>query len=330
MTEEHHRISEILAPYQRGELGAPENAEVEKHLASCEGCRSELAAVRALFGAPVPAMEEIERARLHRAVLSGTKGGRAIAPGPSLARVASALGAAALFALFAFGAAQLFTGGLSGSGESATGGGADSDSGAGAPEAATVPSGYQDGVLGLPASHPRLSSGAADGRNGDGGAGGQSSNASSSAESGDEPAATEIAASEGPPPYFEPQPRVLSEQALHRLGRTRDPFAAFSLAYRAGDGVDRRGQTTALSLASPEPGEVRACADRVMAQDRNAVPAYGALGTFEGRYAIALGFVTAPRASGALSRYDIWVWDFGDCSSAVDGLSPIARLRGRI
>lgn len=331
MTDEHHPISELLAPYERGELGAPETAAVEDHLASCDECRAELAGVRALFGAPGPAMEEIERARLRRAVLSATTGQRAEPPGPSLAsRIAPALGAAALLALFVFGAAQLFTGGLGGddSGESATDAAGRADSGS--DESALA---YQDGALGLPATGPRSSEGLAVGAAPEEDtAEGQSSDGDTASgdAGGDEPAAAEIADSADPQPYFEPQPRVLSERALHRLGRSRDPFAAFSLAYMAGDGTDREALTTALSLASPEPGEVRACANGVLDQDANAVPAYGALGSFEGRYTLVLGFVTAPRASAALSRYDIWVWNFGDCSAAVNRLSPITRLGGRI
>ena len=335
MTDEHHPISELLAPYARGDLGAPEASEVEAHLATCDECRGELQAVRALHGAPgnlseKPALEEIERARLHRAVLAATTGERAEPPGPSwAARIAPALGAAALFALFIFGAAQLFTGGMGGSDESASSG-ADADSvDAGSSESELA---YQDGALGLPATNPRVtssfSSDAATEEGPDGGDGGDTPQSEGAGSEGS--ASTQLADSGSPPPYFEPQPRVLSEDALHRLGRKRDPFAAFRFGYALGDGTDREALTNALAMASPEPGEVRACANGVVDSDANALPAYGALGTFEGEYALVLGFVTTLRDSAALSRYDIWVWRFGDCSSAVDRLNPITRLQGQI
>ena len=326
MTDQHERFSEQMAPYVRGELPAPEAASLEAHLETCEECSVELRGVRALVSMSPQPLDEMERARLHRAVLAATTGERTYERGSSArrgiaARIAPALGAAALFALFVFGAAQVFTG----SSGDESGAGADSAAGA-ALEGNAEELARDGGPLGLPpagAAGKRESAAVGDqatAQDGDGAAEGTGDPAAGNSSAYSE---TEAAALAGPPqPYFEPGPRLLSDPALRRLGSKRDPFNSFASAYRTGDGTDRDALTTALSMASPEPAEVRTCADGVFDLDPNALPAYGALGTYQGEYVLALGFVTA--REGPLNNYEIWVWRVGDCAM------PLTRISGRI
>lgn len=328
MTEQHEHFSDQIERYARGELAPAEIALLEAHLADCHDCQAELKGIRALaaVSGPIDApfdepMSEMERARLHRGVLAATTGERtdqsdAPARRSIGARIAPALGAAALFALFAFGATQLFTG-MGGDESADTAGGAAAESG----EADLA----DGGPLGLPPASARSSVGAAAG---DSTLQDQDGGESSGSGEGTEGASSEELTAESaygaafPQPYFEPGPRVISESALRQLGSKRDPFESFSFSYRAGDGTDRDALTTVLAMASPEPAEVRTCANGVFDLDPNALPAYGTLGTLDGEYVLALGFVTAPR--GPLDNYEIWVWNFGDCTT------PVTRIGGRI
>lgn len=331
MTEQHEHFSEQIGLLARGELAPADRAALEAHLDGCRDCQAELKGVRALLGvsgAPDASsdgpmsepMNEIERARLHRSVLGATTGEQTGGSDTSArrgmgARIAPALGAAALFALFAFGATQLFTG---------MGDQSESSADAGAGMAAEGSDDSADaGPLGLPPSVGARSGAAVgdstlEGPESDaaagGGDGGEATQESTSSQS--------TFAAAPPQPYFEPGPRVISEPALRRLGSQRDPFQSFSFSYRAGDGTDRDALTTALAMGSPEPAEVRTCAAGVLDLDPNALPAYGTLGTLDGEYVLALGFVTARR--GPLDRYEIRVWTVGDC------MTPIARFSGRI
>ena len=325
MTDQHEQFSDQMLSYARGELAGAEAAALETHLVDCEECRAELKGVQALaemgsgdLDAP---MSEMERARVHREVLGATTGeqtssAHAPARRSIASRIAPALGAAALFALFAFGATQLFTG-MGGDDESA------GDAGAGMAAESNEAELEDGGPLGLPpaaaarsgpvASNDSALQGDVDGGTGEG-TGGEGP--------GEEVASGSAFGAADPQPYFEPGPRTFTDSAFRRLGETRDPFDSFAAMYRAGDGTDRDALTTQLAMTSPEPGEVRTCANGVLDLDPHALPAYGALGTYEGGYVLALGFVTAPQ--GPLRNFEIWVWNVGDCTS------PVTRIGGRI
>jgi anti-sigma factor RsiW len=128
MTMNHERCSESLGAWLRGELPASEAEEVAAHVEECADCARERDALGLLLALDVEPLVEEERARLERAVLAQRRA-EVIAWAPTRpswrARLAPALGAAALIALVAVGAVYV---GLDG--------GADEDQ-AGAPEAVT-------------------------------------------------------------------------------------------------------------------------------------------------------------------------------------------------
>lgn len=114
MTLDHDRCSELLRAHVLGTLAEGEEREVRNHLATCEACREEALAVRALEPPQSPRLSEIERRRLHVALGLAKKRGA----GPS-----AWLGAVATVALLAV-AAALWLPQQGGGDESA--GGADS------------------------------------------------------------------------------------------------------------------------------------------------------------------------------------------------------------
>lgn len=122
MTMNHEHCSESLAPWLRGELPASEAEEVAAHVEDCADCARERDALGLLLALDVEPLDEDERARLEGAVLTQRRAEViAWAPkrAPWRARLAPALGAAALIALVAVGAVYI---GLDG--------GADEDQGA--------------------------------------------------------------------------------------------------------------------------------------------------------------------------------------------------------
>lgn len=323
MTNEHDFPVQLIAPYARGELSPEESGFVAAHLAVCEDCRAELRGVEALVGAAPPdALGDLERAALHRAVLAETRGERAVPARRGLGeRIAPALGAAALLAVLVVGAVQLSSG---------LGGGDDAgDAGSGQALEADIEdlAGEPLGLAPAPGvSRGSVSDGAAateEGAVAGGGSEGREDTASTTSTFSDPPP-EELAFNGSPAPYFEPGQRVLSEEALRVLGSSRDPFDGYSRAYGAASVTDRErsSRIQALADASFDPQVVEDCSRAPLAGDPNALPAYGAIGTFDDREVLVLGFATAP--SGALDRYDLWVWPLGDCSS------PLARFRGPI
>jgi hypothetical protein len=108
----HERCSELLAEFAADRLETHETARVEAHVVECTECAAELRSIMALRAGDEP-MTDIERARLHRGIAAEL--GDVIAPArePSRfkARLATALGAAALLAVFGVAVVSLGTGG---------------------------------------------------------------------------------------------------------------------------------------------------------------------------------------------------------------------------
>ena len=116
-------VSEDLRAYALGELGSDRSREVEAHLSSCDACRSELAAVRALTDDEPEAMNDLERSRLRRGIEARVTAGAAGARGRGPRRLYAALGAATLIAIAVVGGYFGLQGDLGMSGNDAGGGG---------------------------------------------------------------------------------------------------------------------------------------------------------------------------------------------------------------
>ena len=126
-------VSEDLRAYALGELRSDRSREIETHLGSCDACRSELVAVRALTDVEPEAMNDLERTRLRRGIEAGVTAETAASTGRGGRRLYAALGAAALIAIAVVGGYFGLQGGLGMSGDD-SGAGGDAGTAESAPE----------------------------------------------------------------------------------------------------------------------------------------------------------------------------------------------------
>lgn len=302
----HERCSELLHAHARGELERDLDDRVRAHLAACGECRAEERAVAAL-AAPAPAMDEFERARLHRSLTqelfsAPANADVAGAAGPRSWRrwIAPAAGAAALVAGIAF---VGLAGGLSGSDEE-TGGSGLSRVGAPARDA--------DGA-------DELESESDAGAGGSGSGGGVAGRPEPAAEAGQAESRAGLADG-GPAPEFDGDAGTLTTRALSETGRSGDVFTSFAATYTAADveglAEDFVGR---LARSAGEAGaDVRACGG-TLPDDATILPAYGALGEYAGEDVLVIGFVTT-ESGGPLDRYLMWIWARGSCAQPIDTL----------
>ncbi|MQA99561.1 MAG: hypothetical protein GEU78_04615 [Actinobacteria bacterium] len=140
---DHARCSELLPPYERGELTPAEAGAVRRHLQGCDECSRELVGVKALRAAAVEPLTDTERDRLHAAIAAGVADEPAqtviVAPRrPLWARLGPALAGVATLVLIVVGVSFLGIGtGLDSaddSGRSAESAGEGSEAPAAAPE----------------------------------------------------------------------------------------------------------------------------------------------------------------------------------------------------
>lgn len=298
----HDRCSELLAGYVRGELAPAQADEVRRHLAGCDECRAEERAVIAL-ASDEPALDDVERARLHRGLAQELFAPRAnadvavAAPSGQVREwkrwIAPALASAAV---------------LAGVLVIATGGGTD--------DAAEAP---------LSVEEPNeLGDEGADQHSAEGGGGAQAgkpgrSRALSGAASTQESAfdLTE----NGPRPIFVANAGAVDARELRSIGRSGEPFASLVESYFPGDaqGLYQPFLRSLVSAAGPAGTQVEECAT-TLPQDGTLLPAYGALARYDGEDALVLGFVTADPGSERFDRYLMWVWARGSCRQPVDTL----------
>jgi hypothetical protein len=302
---DHERCSELLRDYVAGELAAPEADWVAEHTTSCDECRAELIAVRALVLAPSEEPTELERARLHKAVMDATRVDTApvVIPRKSdglVRRLAPYLGAAAAIVLLVFAASQVTLSG--GDSENATSAGMDAagDAGAdGAPEAAPEPS-----------EDPEKR----------GGKGVVTNGQPATVADGEALAGGSLS---GPQPVYESlgkvTPKQLEDTAVHD-----PPFSSFAEKYTGRSARALQGRfVRRLALDAGDQVTARAiknCAATVIEQgnkDLFYLPAYAGTGVIDGTRALLLGFAYTLQEKAPLDRFQLWAWERPDCDTVI-------------
>ncbi|MDQ3956621.1 MAG: zf-HC2 domain-containing protein [Actinomycetota bacterium] len=302
-TMRHEEVSEVLGDYVRGDLDAATRASVDEHLAGCKACTLELKAVATLSLEQAP-LSDLERSRLHREVreqvAKAPSSERAGTPRRSWAtRVAPGLGAAALLAVAAVGAASLFTGGDEGGQD---GGG----------EAATAGRSLEEGLR----------------DQGNQGEGGDEAQAKPevAAKEGDATADQEgLVEEDSAPadtirnslePTFELAAEPVAEGNLSRYA-SRTGFDGYRWEAEAGERskADELFLVAELSRMAPKSvrDQVQACARRVRLERKGRVFAtYGTLTKVGDRPSLVLGFIWQGPPH-QRSGYMLWAWPRGSC-----------------
>jgi len=327
----HERCSELLGSYVAGELTANVAGAVEDHLDGCVACSEERAGLVLLVADREAAgLSSAERQRLHVALdpaalrvdavrvpeedvarrrRAGAEGRQRSRRQPATrgvwARVAPALGAAAVLALVLGGGALLFTteGGIGGQGATAESGAGTGGGGTGG--GGTVES--QDGA----------------GGGGTGGSapsgGGKGAPTDGETQDKGSRAATFGSLAVGPAPRFAAAERSLDEGSLASLGR-EPPFTAFAHSYQrraAGNLGDLFLKRLATAAAGKPAGggtpdsrfaQVLACGRNALSRRPGALPAYAAYAVFDGRSVLVIGFAYPRPGHRPLDRFMVTAW----------------------
>lgn len=290
----HETCSELLHPYVKGDLDAPRAGGVERHLKECGDCRAEAEAVRVLLR-PKSTLDELERARLHTAVGSALEADRKRGAAPARrgwgARLAPALGAAALIAVIAVAAVSVLNG--SGLDESGTSG-----------ESLEVQGGtgdMGDEAAREPATTPRVQDDKEHVQKGT---------------ATNESALRNVLA---PAPDFDADAGATSEGELTEIARKR--VLGYADAFRTPN-APRLQERIVHRLATQAPPSVRAqirdCVAAVQrARGDTVLPTYGGLARIDSRPTLFVAFAWSPAETGALSRYMLWAWPRGSCARTV-------------
>jgi anti-sigma factor RsiW len=304
---DHERCSELLVALTRGELDAATQAEVEAHLAGCPECSAERASVEVLYSMATPEpLSEIERARLHKTVMSAARKEAPPEASPAIAfvpresrwgaRLYPVLGAAAVLVLIG---TFIFFGmnGNNDNGDTPAAGGGGSeiqDSGASAggaaPEAASLPSVWA-GSLGRISDdefQELAHQGFAQGK-----------------------------VSQGRSMAVEPLSTGGSTEGTTHDGAA-DSSGTGSVDNSAeGATVEAPGGLAGLEYQAPprfDP-QIESCVDQVTGGETSAVPVFGATGTYKGEKALILGFIVDS------DRYMVWAFPVGSCDFPLDFFS---------
>jgi hypothetical protein len=315
MTEiTHERCSELLAGHQRGELEPEEASAVERHLAGCEECRSELAGVRALFApGDFDPLRDDERRRLRAAVaqearLAPVKVHEFPARRSLWERHAGQIvGAAASIVVVLF-AILVVWGGLQGGGDDA---GDDAGDGGGQAGAETAEGAPAEGPLPFFASpgEVRPEPEAAQDQNAE-----------------EDDSARSLSNFQTRLSY--------TEKSIRRLGESGPIFRTFMQAYSADDARGLAEEfLNQLASDAPEPGlrdQILKCGPELLGDDpeRSLLPAFATGAEFKGEDSLILGFVTSDGTTTELNRYSIWAWPVGaDCNEILIGTSGAIKAR---
>jgi Putative zinc-finger len=313
-------VSDLLASFERDELGADERSRVESHLNDCPECREELAGLKLLMSVEEVKLDDLERARLHSSVAEGLDPTEAPEE-DSLAvwlperksvwsRFAPSLGAAALLLVAVI--AGLTAGGGSGGDDSGGGEGAaverlNEQSGGDSKGGSSKPQGSAPKPEGAPAADAEVEEDQLD----------------STTDSG----SSDFAAA-GPEPRFDHVARLAKESSERGLGDvvSMNYWRSYAQGYTVRDAVRYEGDAVlALKDSAPEEirGRVNWCANNVLQNyDEPLLAAYGSLGEIESVRTLVLGFVYSRRDQGPLDRYIVRSWD--SCAGS------FRHLEGRI
>ncbi|MBA2273125.1 MAG: zf-HC2 domain-containing protein [Actinobacteria bacterium] len=304
----HERCSELLGPLVRGRLTPADTAAVEGHLSGCADCVRELEAVSSLLGAPVEAMDDLERTRLRAGIAGGLRHVVPVADPyvhpdqddgapPNLRRASRRrvqpgawLGvAAATLILFAGALTYLGAGGFVAGG---------SDQGGAGRSAQSTEGGAGGGIPGARAP--------------DAGEAGVS----------DRPQMTQK-------PLIVRGGTKFTEEALSVLGRQAPSFRAFAGVHGPDDVPLLQGRYARSLERGLRGGPVEPCLDQAIEKRPGSLPAYGALGALRGGRVLVLGFVLPSTRSGA-DRFEVTWWAVGDPGPAIRCPQPLGHARGAI
>lgn len=288
MNEPEEHPTSLLLAYVRGELEDDDARAIQDHLDGCRRCADEEGGARMLILDPGSELNDLERARLHHAVIAATTESRAIHGNPFARRLAPYLGTAAVLALLAVGILVVDPAGDDAAGP---------ESGVEAEMDAGPPALDEDGARRLNV---------------------ESQDEAATEELGEDASGAFVTGqSAGPTPHFEPAAGRMAAADLDRLGRSSEPFSAFARAYEA-DAAPVVQPTVLEQLTNRFPARekevVRACARQVL-RTRTAIPVYGGYGSLDGEEVLLLGFAWTPGTSGALDRFMVWAWPRGSCES---------------
>ena len=302
MTEiTHDRCSELLGGYRRGELDPDDAAAVERHLAGCEECRTELAGLLALTAGPdLEPLGDDERRRLREAVArEGRLVPATVHEFPAARRTiwerhaGQIVGAAAsivaiLFAYVVFG---LPASDDAGEGEGAGGGGEDAAT-LDTEEAPAAGSGPQP-VFVLP-------------------------EVQTEEESGQDQAAEEERSARTLTDFQNKS--AFTESSIRRLGEVGPIFREFMEAYTTDDADLAEDFLNQLGSEAPDDSlrdQILECGASLLEDDpeRPLLPAFATVADFNDQESLILGFVTTDGTTSELGRFSIFVWPVGDCDA---------------
>jgi hypothetical protein len=330
---DHAEISEQLRAFALGELSHEQALRVRSHLAGCGACTNEYRALESLLQLPAEEPTELESRRLRAQVLAALEPSEQPVtglskPSPFRARIAQALGAAALLALVA-GIGYVATN-LSG-GDDVTGlaeGGAAETAGEGAvadigfelefrrPRSDPFGTTLDQSVEEPPAPEAdnlTVEKEPKEGADSDGGS--VSGGASGGARTLDESVGNAQVR-----PLYVRGAGILSDRKLTLVGRYGLPLVLFPQTYTPADALDLQTDFLARLANAAETPErtdrILECGSAVLARPHPVLPALATYGRLDNEPTLVMAFAWTEAPDGLLDQFMVWSWPRGDCAAA--------------
>ncbi|HYI46356.1 MAG TPA: zf-HC2 domain-containing protein [Actinomycetota bacterium] len=331
---DHAEISEQLRAFALGELSHDQALRVRTHLAGCGACTNEYRALESLLQLPAEEPTELESRRLRAQVLAALEPSEQAVvglgkPSPFRARIAQALGAAALLALVAgIGYVATNLSGGSDGGGVAEGGAADTAGGGGVAdigfelhfrrpqsdpfgttldqsvEEPPAPEGAEDLTV---EQQPKEGADNDQGSVSGGGAGG--------ARTLDEPVGDGQVR-----PLYVRGAGILSDRKLALVGRYGLPLVLFPQTYTPADATDLQTDFLARLANAAETPErsdrILECGSAVLARPHPVLPALATYGRLDNEPTLVMAFAWTDAPDGPLDQFMVWSWPRGDCAAA--------------